>query len=181
MAIGIQSCVCHGVMMIKLLKEFQGYAVSDLGQVYTKRSGYWRKYKSSLNAAGYGRLALRRDGHYFHIYTHRLVAQYFLLDWDETKQVNHLDGDKMNNAVSNLEMVTPTENVRHALRMGLGISGERSVHAKLTYTDVLEIRRLLAEGFTGVSLSKSFKVSTAMISRIKTGKNWAYEMNTGCD
>lgn len=167
-------------MMIKLLKEFPGYAISSTGQVYSKKSGKWLKYKTSPNKQGYGRLSLRKNSKYCHKFAHRLVAEMFLDTWDPALQVNHIDGNKLNNNASNLEMCTARENVRHALSTGLGVTGEKSIHAKLTYKEVIEIRKRLASGEKGYRLAIEFGGSKAMISCIKSGKNWKYELNINC-
>ncbi len=164
----------RGVVMIKLLKDFPGYAVSDSGQIYSKLSGAWRKYKSSANAAGYGRLTLKQGGKYIHRFTHRVVCEYFDPNWSPNLQVNHKDGNKMNNKISNLEMVTAKQNIQHALQTGLCISGEASIHAKLNYSQVVEIRNRLQQGERGCWLAKEYGICAGMVSCIKNNKNWQY-------
>ena len=53
------------------------------------------------------------------INVHRLVAKLFLPDFNEELDVNHIDGNKQNNSVSNLEMVSRSENLKHSFRLGL--------------------------------------------------------------
>lgn len=62
---------------------------------------------------------------------HRLIASAFLEDYSDKLEINHKDGNKLNNAVDNLEMVTRLENIRHSIDMGLkndsGVNNSRSV------------------------------------------------------
>lgn len=65
------------------------------------------------------------SGRYRRLLIHRLVAMTYLGDSGE--QVNHIDGNKHNNSVLNLEWVTPKENIRHAIETGLRVSPPRSL------------------------------------------------------
>ena len=104
---------------------------------------------------------------------HSLVAHAFLGRQLAGMDVNHIDGNKLNNCVENLEYCTRSENVLHAVRMGLNPHWhETHPLAKLTEIDVACIRQLSSEGVTGVELSKRFGVGRAQISRILSGKRW---------
>jgi hypothetical protein len=76
-----------------------------------------KRVRGSLNSKGYVQITVAAGQK---ILLHRLVAALFLDSplVDQT-QINHIDGNKRNNAVSNLEWCTPSENVRHAVRIGL--------------------------------------------------------------
>jgi hypothetical protein len=105
---------------------------------------------------------------------HTLVATAFLGGKPTDKhEVNHIDGDKANNAVDNLEWVTDSENVLHAFRTGLAISrkGERINTAKLTEDDVRAIRNSTEPG---IVLARRYGVSNAQISHIRRRKHWRH-------
>jgi len=105
---------------------------------------------------------------------HRLVAEEFLPNPDDKPQVNHIDGDKSNNRVDNLEWVTGAENVQHAFRTGLRVPtrGRLNGNAKLTDEQVDEIRAAVGARGIGRQLAKKFGVSEATISFIRSCKRW---------
>lgn len=99
------------------IEEFEEkYRISDKGNLYNKRTG--KKLKQSLQN-GYLQCSLRRDdGSSFTIATHRVVALAFIPTDDISLYVNHIDHDKLNNCVDNLEWVTQKENIRQAGNLG---------------------------------------------------------------
>jgi len=81
------------------------------------------------------------DGKYHTTRVHRWIALAFL-GHPNGREINHKDGNKQNNAISNLEYCTRSENILHAYKYGLEVAprGEASSTAKLKDSDVLEIR-----------------------------------------
>ena len=103
--------------------------VSDLGRVRSNlRDG--RILKTQKDNKGYQRLrmTIRREKRSFKL--HRLVAQAFVPNPENKPQVNHIDGNKDNNAASNLEWVTNRENAQHAIRTGLWKSSMKAVNER---------------------------------------------------
>ena len=91
-----------------------GNLVGDCGRVYIASdngAGYF-SYAVGCNTSPEGKAMSHRD------YVHRLVAKYFLPNPLNLKQVNHIDCDKKNNCVSNLEWVSGSSNIGHAHKMG---------------------------------------------------------------
>ena len=119
---------------------FEGsYEVSNLGEIRSvaRISSYhdprWnttvtRAYKSCIikqnNVSGYKFIGLYKGGKLYQFYVHRLVAQAFIPNPENKPEVNHIDGDKSNNHVSNLEWCTRIENQHHAMINGLTPSGQ---------------------------------------------------------
>lgn len=102
---------------------------------------------------------------------HRLVLENFNpIEGMEKFQVNHKDGNKANNSLSNLEWVTCIENIHHAIENGLRavVNGA----AKLTPKQVEEIYRRANTGERNVDLSNEFGVHPDIIGKIKNGKTW---------
>jgi hypothetical protein len=99
----------------KDIKDFEGiYQVSNFGRVrrWRKKAKFWYLLKPLAHSGGYERLKLRNKGNDKDVYIHRLVAQSFL-GINEEKVVNHIDGNRNNNRLDNLELVTQRENVSH--------------------------------------------------------------------
>lgn len=111
---------------------------------------------------------------------HRLVAEHFLVNPNPKThtQVNHIDGNRYNNAASNLEWVTPSNNVKHAFATGLKTPqhGMTNGAAKLTESDVRKIWALRNSGLTARQLKTRLKLNVSIdaIKSVRTGKNWSY-------
>lgn len=106
----------------KDIKGYEGYyQVSNLGRVKSNgnRSNHKTEKLLSLNknSKGYLRVMLYRECKYKSFFVHRLVAEHFIPNPLNLPQVNHLDCDKTNNCVSNLEWCTNRENTIHSYRM----------------------------------------------------------------
>jgi DNA-binding transcriptional regulator YiaG len=118
---------------------------------------------------------VRDNGKVVALRVHRLVALAFIPNPEGLPQVNHIDGDKRNNRVENLEWVSNQENIDHAVRNGLMLRGEQVYGAKLKREDVVEIRRLRAdEGLTQKEISKRFGISRAQVGYIVRREKWSH-------
>lgn len=104
------------------IEGFEKYEVSNLGRV---RSLNYRKTKETKilkpgkDKKGYLKVNLYKSSKHSSKRVHRLVATAFIPNLDNKTQVNHIDGNKQNNTVSNLEWCTNSENMQHAWRTGL--------------------------------------------------------------
>lgn len=98
-------------MKWKQIKDFEEYQISNTGLI--KRNGI---VLNPFNNDGYLRILLSNGLIKKKKLIHRLVAEAFIPNEDNKKQVNHIDLNKLNNNVKNLEWVTPKENVQHAIK-----------------------------------------------------------------
>ena len=89
------------------------------------RTGKEKILKEKCTTRGYLEVALYNNNKPKYCLVHRLVAEAFILKQKEKLQVNHIDGDKTNNNVSNLEWVSASENIQHAWETGLIIATEK--------------------------------------------------------
>lgn len=136
----------------KSVKGYEGlYEVSTFGRVkalsrtYTDKNGRVstikeRIMKQSIGNAGYWQTALRRNGVSSTTNIHRTLAETFVPNPDKKPFVNHIDGNKTNNEISNLEWVTHEENIKHAAKNGLMKKGESHHGSKLDGDKVRFIR-----------------------------------------
>lgn len=96
------------------------YYITENGQCYNQKTGKFLKGQKNCKNGYFSFNLTMPDGSKTRQYVHRLVAQAYLPNEDKRKvEVNHIDGDKLNNNVENLEWVTPSENQQHALQKEL--------------------------------------------------------------
>lgn len=149
------------------------YEVSSLGRVRRAKPGrrthVWRLMTPVLLSIGYYHVGPTINGRNVQVYVHAMVAEVFIGPRPEGYDINHKDGIKTNNAVTNLEYTTHLENVRHAHRSGFVPRGEKHHNAKLTTAQVIDIRARFALGERNGALAKAFGVSPATISEIAHG------------
>lgn len=104
------------------------FEVTDQGDVYRIKNGQREpaKVQKTGRQHNYCVVSYMENGKQKHVYVHRLVAQAFIPNPNNYPQVNHLDGNPLNNAVENLEWCTPKMNVEHAYSTGLADPLQRS-------------------------------------------------------
>ena len=95
------------------------YLISNDGRVYSIKMK--RLMHPSKNEKGYLSVEFLKDHKRKRIKLHRLVAEHFIPNPDNRKEINHIDGNKENNCVENLEWSTRSENLKHAYAMGLKV------------------------------------------------------------
>ena len=142
------------------------YIIEKNGTIFNKHTGH--KLKPQLNNKGYLRIVLGKQTYF----VHRLVAMIYIPNPNNLPQVNHKDGNKLNNSVENLEWCSNLENRQHALANGLHLTGEQCSWAKLTEKEVIEI--LKNKTIPSEILAKKYNVSKCTIEDIKHNKTWKH-------
>ena len=168
---------------------FEGYyEVSNLGniktvaRVGTKSNGRKLIVKERIlaqsNARGYKHVTLKVNGSRKDMRVHRLVAMAFLDNAENKEMVNHIDGCKSNNLLSNLEWATRSENELHAYRTGLKKSSD--LHKRRTSEsnkqrrtlDEDTVRYIRKSKLSQYKLSEEIGISRSMIGLIKQRKRY---------
>ena len=115
--------------LIKDVVGYEGiYTIDIFGNVIRTKDG--KEVPQQKNKDGYMNVSLYKDGKQKQHKVHRLIAQAFILNPQNKKQVNHIDGNKAHNVVWNLEWCTCKENINHAVKTGL--------HPKCTPVRIVE-------------------------------------------
>lgn len=141
------------------------YAISKCGKVY---SYYNRNLKSlQKDKDEYLTCSLIREGSSYksRVRFHRLIATTFIPNPENKPDVNHIDGNKENNSVENLEWVTKSENNKHALETGLRQPTTGKHYSYLTNKDKCEIVRLSESGLSNIEIGKRLNISKVTIGR----------------
>jgi DNA-binding XRE family transcriptional regulator len=155
----------------KTIDGWSNYEVSDFGRV--RRGG---RLLGGHTSHGYCRVYLCDGGRRRCTrFAHSLVAETFLGPCPPGHQVNHINGNKADNRVGNLEYVTPAENTRHAIkRLGKTRHGEKGSKAILTEAQVREIYRRVVARESQAVLAAEFGVQRVTINQIIKGRNWRH-------
>jgi len=165
-------------MEIGKIEGYSRYLISSEGRVFSENynhTGQFKEMKILKYKKGYCYVKLFNDkGIAKKEKVYRLVAKAFIPNPDNKPTINHKDGDKSNNDVSNLEWATWKENVIHSFKNGLNvpIRGENHYNSKLNQYQVNDIRYLLLQKIPETKIAEKFGVSRGCISGIKTGINW---------
>lgn len=144
------------------------YEITPQGEIYNKKWNRTTPVKPQLNDKGYLRVSIGGKL----CFVHRLVAQKYIPNPENKPQVNHKDGNKLNNSVENLEWVTNKENREHALNNGLHLCGDRCPWAKISDEDVKFIRAHTE--LTNKELAEKFHLSVRYIRDIRKMKERKY-------
>lgn len=167
------------VQISKFLPEVKDrYYINKKGELFTDNG---EKQLKDCEKNGYIKNGLiLKDGRSKHYFRHRLVLICFdYRDDYETLQVNHIDGNKKNNSLENLEWCTNQENRIHAVKLGLAASlkGESNPASKLLESQVIDIIHDLMDKVPYSEITKKYNCSKSTISAIKNKRNWKYLTN----
>ncbi|MBW2595123.1 MAG: HNH endonuclease [Deltaproteobacteria bacterium] len=154
---------------------FPTYQISTLGRFCGPRG----IKKLETTHRGYLRSCIYQGkrGKPKHVVIHRLVAEAFIPNSKHKPEVNHINCDKTDNRVENLEWVTRKENAAHARKFGCYSHGEQRYNHKLTEQTVREIRN--AKNKTHQQLADDYGVAKPTITQVLTGRKWKHVTANG--
>lgn len=171
--------------MYNPIPNYYPYAISKQGEIINLKTNYI--LRPEVLKKGYLRVKLC-FGINKRFLVHRLVAMTYIPNPNNLPQINHKDGNKQNNSVTNLEWCNNDYNRDHAIKNGLWDNigkkvlencedpGKKSA-AKLCKEEVLQIINKLNSGFSTRELADEYNLHISTIRNIKTGKSWNHITN----
>lgn len=113
---------------MRQIKDYSDYLVTVDGKIFSLKSMRFLS-QNNKTKAGYPRVQMFNENGFKWQTIHRLVAETYLPNPENKAQVNHMDGNKANNLLCNLEWATPSENQKHACDTGLRVVNEKMLKA----------------------------------------------------
>jgi len=145
------------------------YYVSNQGDVFSMQKKGNLKKLSLVKRVGYPKVAIQYKGHRKDVNVHRLVAELFIPNPLNKRTVNHKDGIKSNNDVSNLEWATDSENQKHSYKE-LGHKGNGL--KTFTYDEFVSVLQLLKEGISQAQVARIYGITRTSINYIVKKKSY---------
>ena len=150
--------------------SLEGYLVSADGRVWSLRTH--RVLRHGINRPGYCYVNPRVDGRQKPTAVHRLVAESFLGDLPDQAVVDHINGNKQDNRITNLRIVSRTDNIR-AVRDGIRAAGRHGF--KFDEALIAKVKHDLAAGFlTKTAIAEKHGISLSHVCNIASGRQWSH-------
>lgn len=154
--------------MLKSILDFDAYAISENGEVFSKKGKKLCQWKDNM---GYKQVVLYKEGKRYYKRVHRLLYEAFYGRIPNNLLINHIDSQKDNNTLSNLELVTNSENIKHFHKNNKQRKYNISVYNKSDNS-------LLGNFKTMKSLCEELKLNrktvTSIVNGTKSTNNYPY-------
>lgn len=165
---------------MKQIQGFEDYFVNENGDVFSKKfhpfknkNKELRKIKNRIDTKNYHYVSLRKEKKENIFRVHRLVALAFIPNLENKPYINHINGNRLDNRIENLEWCTPSENTRHGFFIGnmVAKNGVNSWNAKL---DDEKVRLIRIDNRNHRLIALDYGVRRQSISLIKLRKSWKH-------
>lgn len=177
--IGYEKFIKEGEVFLNVEETDGKYYISNLGRLYITTKDIIMN--DSDNGGGYRKVGLHLDKKLKNRYIHRLVAQTFIPNPYNKEYVNHIDHDKSNNCLDNLEWVTAKENTKAGIEAGRINAVKRGKTMQLTNEDREDIVRLTINGLGVNEIAGMLGFKRTTVSSVLNGRSgakhveWAFE------
>lgn len=144
------------------------YKISNFGNLFNKKTNKFKKpYEDKY---GYLTFGIFKNNKNKNVLAHRLVAKYFLSDYSETLQVNHIDFNRKNNHVANIQMVSIQQNIKHSAMAGRYVKpGESNNNCKYDDIKIMAIKTCVGF-FSDSFIAEKLGLKRKYVNDIKLGK-----------
>lgn len=148
------------------LPDFENYKISTLGRIYSITRRTCLKVKR-LGGRGYYQVRLSKNGNYYYKNLHRLLAEVFIPNPNNLRTVNHINGNKLDNRLENLEWSDDCRQQHQACVIGL----KPTTQPILTEQEILDVyKRYFEEGESMYSIAKRYKTRKQQIAKLVKGQ-----------
>jgi hypothetical protein len=152
------------------IKDFCDYRIDILGNIYVVRNNKLKKLKPSLINPGYYTVVLTNEMGRKKFYIHRLLATYFIPNPKNLATVNHINGVKTDNSITNLEWLSKEDNNKHAFATGLQAKRENRLCTKINNSTMVALYNDGHSGNFSVSeLANKYGLTEGYIRELSRG------------